>query len=192
LSEHVASSEPNGEPTRRDFLYLTTGMAGAVGAVAVAWPFIDQMRPDASTLALASVEVDISSLQAGSSLTVKWRGKPVFIRNRTQKEIDDAKAAKISDLKDPVARNPNLPPDTEATDVARSAGAGKENWLVMIGTCTHLGCVPLGQSGEYGGWFCPCHGSVYDTAGRIRKGPAPMNLIIPQYTFASEKVIRIG
>jgi ubiquinol-cytochrome c reductase iron-sulfur subunit len=167
-------------------------MAGAVGAVSVAWPFIDQMRPDASTLALASIEVDVSSLEPGMSLTAKWRGKPIFIRNRTDKEINDAKGAQISDLKDPIARNANLPPDAQATDIARTAGQGKENWIVMIGSCTHLGCVPLGTSGEYGGWFCPCHGSVYDTAGRIRKGPAPMNLFIPQYAFTSEKVIKIG
>ncbi|WP_184354061.1 ubiquinol-cytochrome c reductase iron-sulfur subunit [Rhizobium sp. BK602] len=192
MSEHTTTGETTGEPTRRDFLYLTTGMAGAVGAVAVAWPFIDQMRPDASTLALASIEVDVTSLEPGMSMTVKWRGKPVFIRNRTQKEIDDAKGAQVAELKDPVARNANLPPDAQATDVARSAGDGKENWIVMIGTCTHLGCVPLGQAGEYGGWFCPCHGSVYDTAGRIRKGPAPMNLLIPQYAFSSEKKIKIG
>ena len=192
MSEHITSSDSTGEPTRRDFLYLTTGMAGAVGAVAVAWPFIDQMRPDASTLALASIEVDVSSLEPGMSLTVKWRGKPVFIRNRTQKEIDDAKAAQISDLKDPVARNANLPADAQATDLARSAGDGKENWLVMVGVCTHLGCIPLGQAGEYGGWFCPCHGSVYDTAGRIRHGPAPQNLFIPQYAFTSEKKIKVG
>ena len=192
MSEHTTTSETTGEPTRRDFLYLTTGMAGAVGAVAVAWPFIDQMRPDASTLALASIEVDVSSLEPGMSLTVKWRGKPVFIRNRTQKEIDDGKGAQISDLKDPVARNANLPPDAPATDVARSAGDGKENWLVMIGVCTHLGCIPLGQAGEYGGWFCPCHGSVYDTAGRIRHGPAPQNLAIPLYAFTAEKKIKVG
>jgi len=192
LSEHSTTSESTGEPTRRDFLYLTTGMAGAVGAVSVAWPFIDQMRPDASTLALASIEVDVSSLEPGMSLTVKWRGKPVFIRNRTQKEIDDAKGAQLSDLKDPIARNANLPADAQATDVARSAGEGKENWLVMIGVCTHLGCIPLGQAGEYGGWFCPCHGSVYDTAGRIRHGPAPQNLFIPQYAFTSEKKIKVG
>ncbi|HEY0125114.1 MAG TPA: ubiquinol-cytochrome c reductase iron-sulfur subunit [Rhizobium sp.] len=192
MSEHTTTGETTGEPTRRDFLYLTTGMAGAVGAVAVAWPFIDQMRPDASTLALASIEVDVSSLEPGMSLTVKWRGKPVFIRNRTQKEIDDAKGAQISDLKDPVARNANLPSDAQATDVARSAGDGKENWLVMIGVCTHLGCIPLGQAGEYGGWFCPCHGSVYDTAGRIRHGPAPQNLAIPLYAFTAEKKIKVG
>jgi len=192
LSEHSTTVDSTGEPTRRDFLYLTTGMAGAVGAAAVAWPFIDQMRPDASTLALASIEVDVSSLEPGMSLTVKWRGKPVFIRNRTQKEIDDAKGTQLSDLKDPIARNANLPSDAQATDVARSAGEGKENWLVMIGVCTHLGCIPLGQAGEYGGWFCPCHGSVYDTAGRIRHGPAPQNLFIPQYAFTSEKKIKVG
>ena len=180
------------EPTRRDFLYLTTGMAGAVGAVAVAWPFIDQMRPDASTLALASIEVDVSSLEPGMSLTAKWRGKPIFIRNRTPEEVKAADEVPLSDLKDPVARNANLPSDAQATGVDRSAGKDKENWIVMIGSCTHLGCIPLGQAGEYNGWFCPCHGSVYDTAGRIRKGPAPQNLAIPTYSFVSDKVIKIG
>ncbi|MBP2548864.1 ubiquinol-cytochrome c reductase iron-sulfur subunit [Neorhizobium galegae] len=192
MSEHDTNSGSVGEPTRRDFLYLTTGMAGAVGAVAVAWPFIDQMRPDASTLAMASIEVDVSSVEPGMSLTVKWRGKPVFIRNRTEQEIAEGKAVALGDLKDPVARNANIAPDAQATDVDRSAGAGKENWIVMIGSCTHLGCVPLGQSGDFGGWFCPCHGSHYDTAGRIRKGPAPQNLAIPTFTFATDTVIRIG
>lgn len=192
MSEHETTSETLGEPTRRDFLYLTTGMAAAVGAVSVAWPFIDQMRPDASTLALASIEVDVSSLEPGMSLTVKWRGKPVFIRNRTEKEVDEAKSVPIAELKDPVARNANLAGDAQATDLARSAGEGKENWIVMIGSCTHLGCVPLGQAGEYNGWFCPCHGSVYDTAGRIRKGPAPQNLAVPTFSFVSDKVIKVG
>lgn len=154
MSEHSTTSESTGEPTRRDFLYLTTGMAGAVGAVSVAWPFIDQMRPDASTLALASIEVDVSSLEPGMSLTVKWRGKPVFIRNRTQKKSTMPRA-RSSDLKDPVARNANLPADAQATDVARSAGEGKENWLVMIGVCTHLGCIPLGQAGNTAGGSVP-------------------------------------
>ena len=180
------------DPSRRDFLYIATGMAGVVGAAAVAWPFIDQMRPDASTLALSTVEVDISSLQPGMSLTVKWRGKPVFIRNRTPEEIEAAKAVKLEELKDPVARNANLPSDAQATDADRSAGEGKENWLVMVGVCTHLGCIPLGQQGEYGGWFCPCHGSVYDTAGRIRKGPAPENMAVPVFTFVSDTRVRIG
>ena len=192
MSEHEISSETSGEPTRRDFLYLTTGMAGAVGAAAVAWPFIDQMRPDASTLALASIEVDVASLQPGMSLTVKWRGKPVFIRNRTDKEVEEANAVALADLKDPVARNANLPADATATDLDRSAGKEKENWIVMIGSCTHLGCVPLGQAGDFGGWFCQCHGSHYDTAGRIRKGPAPQNLAVPTFAFATDTVIKIG
>jgi len=192
VSEHETHSETLGEPTRRDFLYLTTGMAGVVGAAAVAWPFIDQMRPDASTLALASIEVDVSAVEPGMSLTVKWRGKPVFIRNRTEQEIEAANAVALEELKDPIARNDNLPADAQATDIDRSAGEGKENWIVMIGSCTHLGCVPLGQAGDFGGWFCPCHGSHYDTAGRIRKGPAPTNLPVPTFTFTSDTVIQIG
>jgi len=192
VSENTSNGQVSGEPTRRDFLYLTTGMAGAVGAVAVAWPFIDQMRPDASTLALASIEVNVAAIEPGMSLTVKWRGKPVFIRNRTEKEVEEANAVALSDLKDPVARNANLGADAEATGIDRSAGAGKENWIVMIGSCTHLGCVPLGQAGEFGGWFCPCHGSHYDTAGRIRKGPAPQNLAIPTFAFTSDTVITVG
>ena len=192
MSEHETTGGVSIEPTRRDFLYLTTGMAGAVGAVSVAWPFIDQMRPDASTLALASIEVDVSSLEPGMSLTAKWRGKPIFIRNRTPEEVKAANDVPMADLKDPVARNANLAADAQATGVDRSAGKDKENWIVMIGSCTHLGCVPLGQAGEYNGWFCPCHGSVYDTAGRIRKGPAPQNLAIPTFSFVSDKVIKIG
>ncbi|NGO54376.1 ubiquinol-cytochrome c reductase iron-sulfur subunit [Allomesorhizobium camelthorni] len=180
------------EPTRRDFLYVATGMAGVVGVGAVTWPFIDQMRPDASTLALATIEVDVSSLQPGMSLTAKWRGRPVFIRNRTPEEIEAAKAVSLDELKDPVARNANIAGDAPATDLDRSAGEGKENWIVMVGVCTHLGCVPLGQQGDFGGWFCPCHGSHYDTAGRVRKGPAPENLAIPTFQFVSDTTIRIG
>ena len=186
------SAQDTIEPTRRDFLYIATGMAGVVGAGAFAWPFIDHMRPDASTLALSSIEVDISSVQPGMSLTVKWRGKPVFIRNRTPEEIEAAKAVPMADLKDPAARNANLPSDALATDADRSGGEGKENWLIMVGVCTHLGCIPLGQQGEYGGWFFPCHGSVYDTAGRIRKGPAPENMTVPLFTFTSDTVVKIG
>jgi ubiquinol-cytochrome c reductase iron-sulfur subunit len=192
VSEHETSSESLGEPTRRDFLYLTTGMAAVVGGVAVAWPFIDQMRPDASTLALGSIDVDVSSLTPGMSLTVKWRGKPVFIRNRTDKEVEEAKAVQLGDLKDAVARNANIAADAQATDLDRSAGEGKENWIIMVGVCTHLGCIPLGQAGDFGGWFCPCHGSHYDTAGRIRKGPAPENLAVPTFSFVSDTVIKIG
>jgi ubiquinol-cytochrome c reductase iron-sulfur subunit len=186
------SAQDTIEPTRRDFLYVATGVVGAVGAAAVAWPFIDQMRPDASTLALSSIEVDVSSVTPGMSLTVKWRGKPVFIRNRTPEEIEAGKAVPLADLKDPVARNANLAADAQATDIDRSAGEGKENWLIMVGVCTHLGCIPLGQQGEFGGWFCPCHGSQYDTAGRIRKGPAPENMAVPLFKFTSDTVIRIG
>jgi len=180
------------EPNRRDFLYVATGMAAVVGAGSVAWPFIDQMRPDASTLALASIEVDVASLEPGMSLTAKWRGKPVFVRNRTPEEIESSKKVALDELKDPLARNANLPADAKATDIDRSAGEGKENWLVMVGVCTHLGCIPLGQQGEYGGWFCPCHGSVYDTSGRIRKGPAPENMAVPVFQFISDTKIRIG
>lgn len=192
MSEHETTSESLGEPTRRDFLYLATGMAGVVGGVAVAWPFIDQMRPDASTLALGAIEVDVSSLTPGMSLTVKWRGKPVFIRNRTDQEVEEAKAVALTDLKDPVARNANIAADAQATDLDRSAGESRENWIIMVGVCTHLGCIPLGQAGDFGGWFCPCHGSHYDTAGRIRKGPAPQNLAVPTFSFISDTVIKIG
>ncbi|MEQ8482336.1 MAG: ubiquinol-cytochrome c reductase iron-sulfur subunit [Hoeflea sp.] len=192
MSEPMTQSEGAGEPTRRDFLYIATGMAGVVGAGSFAWPFIDQMRPDASTLALASIEVDVGNIEPGMSLTVKWRGKPVFIRNRTEEEVAEAQAVAMADLKDPIARNANVDGSAEATDLARSAGEGFENWIVMIGSCTHLGCVPLGQAGEFGGWFCPCHGSHYDTAGRIRKGPAPTNLPVPPFAFTSDTVITIG
>ena len=186
------SASETSDATRRDFLYIATGTAAAVGTAAVAWPFIDQMRPDASTLALATIEVDVSALEPGMSLTAKWRGRPVFIRNRTPEEVEAAQAVGLGELKDPLSRNANLAPDTPATDVDRSAGEGKENWIVMIGSCTHLGCVPLGQAGDFGGWFCPCHGSHYDTAGRIRKGPAPQNLAVPTFSFVSDTVIKIG
>ncbi|KGF68005.1 ubiquinol-cytochrome C reductase [Hoeflea sp. BAL378] len=191
MSEPMTHSEGAG-PTRRDFLYITTGATAAVGTVAFAWPFIDQMRPDASTLAVSSIEVNVESLEPGMSLTVKWRGKPVFIRNRTPEEIEQANSVPLEELKDPLARNANIDGTSPATDLARSAGEGKENWLVQIGVCTHLGCIPLGQSGDFGGWFCPCHGSHYDTAGRIRKGPAPENLPVPTFAFTSDTVIKIG
>jgi len=188
----VSATDDTHDPNRRDFLYIATGMAGVVGAGAFAWPFIDQMRPDASTLALSSVEVDVASLTPGTSLIVKWRGKPVVVRYRTDEEMKDGEAVKLEDLKDPVARNANLPADAKATDIDRSAGKDKENWLVMVGVCTHLGCIPLGQQGDFGGWFCPCHGSQYDTAGRIRKGPAPENMAVPVFSFISDTKIRIG
>jgi len=184
-------SDPHSEPSRRDFFMIATGAFAAVGTVAFVWPFIDQMNPDASALALASIDVDVSAMEPGQSITVVWRGKPVFIRYRTDEEIQAAKDAQLSELKDPVARNENLEPGAPATDENRAA-AGHEAYLVMVGICTHLGCVPLGESGEYNGWFCPCHGSVYDTAGRIRSGPAPENLLIPPLTFADDTTITIG
>jgi ubiquinol-cytochrome c reductase iron-sulfur subunit len=186
------SEQENIDGGRRDMLLIATGMTAAVGAAGLAWPFIDQMQPDASTLALASIEVNVSSLEPGMSLTAKWRGKPIFIRNRTEKEIEEANAVPVAELKDGNARNPNAGDTAEATDIARSAGEGKENWIVMIGSCTHLGCVPLGQAGDFGGWFCPCHGSHYDTAGRVRKGPAPQNLAIPKFKFVSDTTVLIG
>ena len=167
----------SGEPTRRDFLYLATGAFAAVGAANVVWPLIDQMNPDASVKALASIEIDLSSIDIGQSITVSWRGKPVFIRRRTQDEIAEARGVAFDTLPDPQGD------ETRVT---------KEEWLVMVGICTHLGCVPLGQSGDFNGWFCPCHGSHYDTSGRIRKGPAPKNLEIPPYEFVGDTRIKIG
>jgi ubiquinol-cytochrome c reductase iron-sulfur subunit len=154
------------------------------------------MNPDASTQAQASIEVDLSPVKQGQAITVSWRGKPVFIRNRTADEVKAATAVKLSDLKDPIARNEGLPSNAPATDLNRTKKE-KENWLVLVGICTHLGCIPKGQSmsdakGDYGGWFCPCHGSHYDTAGRIRLGPAPQNLLVPPYEFTSDTMIKIG
>ena len=177
--------------TRRDFLLIATGAFAAVGAAATLWPFIDQMNPDAAALALASIEVDTSGVEQGQSIIVNWRGKPVVIRYRTEKEMQESRAVALDDLKDPLARNDNLAPDAPATDANRTI-PGKEEWMVMIQVCTHLGCIPLGQQGEFGGWFCPCHGSQYDTAGRIRFGPAPENMYIPPYSFITDTTVRIG
>ena len=162
---------------RRDFLYTASYTLGAVGIGAAAWPLIDQMNPDASVKALATTEVDISSIGPGKSITVLWRGKPVFIKRRTQEEISKAQNIKLAELKDPQKDQDRVK---------------KPEWLVMIGVCTHLGCVPLGDKGDYKGWFCPCHGSHYDTSGRIRKGPAPTNLEIPKYEFIDNNTIKIG
>ncbi len=188
----MSANNNNQDPNRRDFLYLATGTVGAVGVAAAAWPFVSQMNPNAATRALASIEVDVSSIEPGQAITVKWRGKPVFIRNRTDKEVEEAKAVEIAELKDPGAENENIDLGAPATDMNRSAGEGKENWIVMIGSCTHLGCVPVGLAGDFGGWFCPCHGSHYDTAGRIRKGPAPKNLLVPPFEFVSDTSVKIG
>lgn len=177
--EHHNATLPQEGTTRRDFLYLATGAIGGVGALATAWPFINSMNPSSDVLALASTEVDLSPIQEGQNIKVMWRGKPVFIRRRTKEEIAAAKSVNVSELRDP------------EEDSVR-VHSGKEEWLIVMGVCTHLGCVPLANQGEYGGWFCPCHGSQYDTSGRIRKGPAPLNLPVPQYTFLSDTKIRIG
>lgn len=184
---HPSGASAHGTPgsegaSRRDFLYLATGAVGAVGVAAVAWPFVDSMNPAADTLALASIDVDLAPIQVGQSITVTWRGKPVFIRRRTPDEIAKAGDVSVAALPDPQADKDRAP---------------KPEWLVLVGVCTHLGCVPLGQKitdvkGEYEGWFCPCHGSHYDTSGRIRKGPAPTNLPVPPYTFTSDTSIRLG
>ncbi|HJP22004.1 MAG TPA: ubiquinol-cytochrome c reductase iron-sulfur subunit [Alphaproteobacteria bacterium] len=168
--------------TRRDFLYIATGAFTAVGAALATWPFIDQMNPTADVLALASIEVDIAPIEPGQAITVKWRGKPAFLRYRTQKEIDQARADDGAELPDP---------QNDADRVQ------KPEWLIMVGVCTHLGCVPLGQKetepkGKFGGWFCPCHGSHYDTSGRIRLGPAPTNLEVPQYAFLDDTTVKLG
>ena len=190
------ASHPTEEPNRRDFIVILAQSFAGVGAAVALWPFISQMNPDASTQALASIEVDLSPVKQGQAITVSWRGKPVFIRNRTPEEVKAALAVKLTDLKDPIARNDGLPSNAPATDLNRTKKE-KENWLVLVGICTHLGCIPKGQSmsdakGDYGGWFCPCHGSHYDTAGRIRLGPAPQNLLVPPYEFTSDTMIKIG
>jgi ubiquinol-cytochrome c reductase iron-sulfur subunit len=159
-------------------LFIATGAAAAVGAGALVWPFISQMNPDASTIAAgAPIDVDLSAIAEGAIVTVKWRGKPIFVRHRTKKEIDEAKNVQVANLPDP------------QTDEQRTK---KPEWLVVIGVCTHLGCIPLGHEGAYDGWFCPCHGSVYDTSGRIRQGPAPKNLEVPNYAFTSDTKLTIG
>ena len=190
----------NGEPTRRDFIHIFGIATAAAGAGAVLWPLVDQMNPDASVLALSTKEVDLASVPAGQAIKVMWQGKPVFIRHRTAEEIKEGEATPVSALKDGVARNDNIGGKDEATDDARvtaSDGVARPEWLILVGVCTHLGCIPLGTSagenrGDYNGWFCPCHGSHYDIAGRIRKGPAPENLPVPSYQFVSDTVVKIG
>jgi ubiquinol-cytochrome c reductase iron-sulfur subunit len=183
------SSTTADEPTRRDFLYIATGAVGAVGAAFAAWPFIDQMNPSASVLALSTIEIDISSVPVGQQVLFKYRGHPLFVRRRTPKEIAEARAVNVDELPDPDSRNKNLPDGAPATDANR---VEKPEWLVLVGVCTHLGCTPTVLEGDYGGWLCHCHGSQYDTAGRIRKGPAPQNLEVPQYAFISPTKLKIG
>jgi ubiquinol-cytochrome c reductase iron-sulfur subunit len=168
------------EPTRRDFLYIATGAVGAVGAAAVVVPMISQMNPDQATIAAgAPVEVDISPITEGQVIKVFWRGKPIFINHRTKKEIDEAQSVNLASLPDPQPDSARVKP-------------GKAQWQVLIGICTHLGCIPLAHQGDFDGYFCPCHGSQYDSSGRIRRGPAPLNLAVPPYEFVSDTKIRIG
>ena len=179
--KNVSSSNDNSKG-RRDFLYLSSISIGTIGTAAFIWPFLKSMNPAEDTLALGSTEVDLSKISVGQSKTVKWRGKPVFIRRRTAEEIAEAKNIDIASLRDPMS-------DAERVQ--------KEEWLILEGVCTHLGCVPLGQKisdtkGEFNGWFCPCHGSHYDSSGRIRKGPAPENLAVPPYEFINDTTIKIG
>ncbi len=174
------AAHPAPDSNRRDFLILSAQAMGAVGAATLLWPFVDSMNPSADVLALASTEVDLTPIQAGQEIKVVWRGKPVFIRHRTAKNIEEATNADISGLRDP------------EPDSARHK-EGKAQWLVQVGVCTHLGCVPLGNgAGDFDGWFCPCHGSHYDSSGRIMKGPAPKNLVIPPYEFLSDTKVKIG
>lgn len=182
MAESLSSGHDESGETRRDFLYLAAGAMGAVGTAAAVWPIIDSMNPAADVLALSTTEVDISQVAVGQSITVTWRGSPVFIRHRTQAEIDTARSVDLEQLPDP------------QPDAAR---AERPEWLVVVGVCTHLGCIPLGQQpndphGDYGGWFCPCHGSHYDISGRVRRGPAPKNLAVPTYEFLDDTTIRIG
>ena len=178
VSNEIANKEKKQETEkRRDFLFTSSYALGAVAVGVAVWPLIDQMNPDASIKALAITEVDISNIGLGKTITVVWRGKPVFIRRRTQEEINEAQNVKLEELKDPQKDQDRVK---------------KSEWLVMIGVCTHLGCIPLGDKGEFNGWFCPCHGSHYDTSGRIRKGPAPTNLEIPEYEFVDSNTIKIG
>ncbi|MDQ2954647.1 MAG: ubiquinol-cytochrome c reductase iron-sulfur subunit [Pseudomonadota bacterium] len=168
------------EPTRRDFLYIATGAVAAVGAAAAIWPLIAQMNPDASTIAAgAPIEVDLTPIAEGQVIKVFWRGKPIFINHRTKKQIDDARKVNVAALPDPESDEKRVKP-------------GHDEWQVLIAICTHLGCIPLADQGPYDGYFCPCHGSVYDTSGRIRQGPAPSNLALPPYEFLSDSKIKIG
>jgi ubiquinol-cytochrome c reductase iron-sulfur subunit len=180
LESRVAETATAAEPTRRDFLYIATGTAAAVGAASLVWPFVSSMAPDAQTVAAgAPVEVDLAPIAEGQIVKVFWRGSLIFIRNRTEAEIKAAEDVNVESLRDPQPDSARVKP-------------GHDQWLIVYGNCTHLGCVPLGHQGEYNGWFCPCHGSVFDTSGRVRAGPAPIYLPIPPYTFVSDTKIVIG
>jgi ubiquinol-cytochrome c reductase iron-sulfur subunit len=179
---HTSPKHEQEKETRRDFLYLAAGTTAAAGTAAALWPLLDSMNPAADVRALSTSEIDLAPIQLGQRITVKWRGQPVFIDRRTPERIAQATADDTAELKDP------------ETDGAR---VQRDEWLIVVGVCTHLGCIPLGQKagdskGKWGGWFCPCHGSHYDTSGRIRKGPAPKNLVVPSYEFLDEALVRVG
>lgn len=189
--DHAGTGPVSGEGTRRDFLYYATAGAGVVATGAAVWPLVNQMNPSADTRAMASIRIDVSTVEVGTQLTVKWLGKPVFVRRRSPEEIQAARDTALTDLPDTGSENVNKP-GTDASDANRTLDEAGE-WLVMVGVCTHLGCIPLGNgAGDFGGWFCPCHGSHYDTAGRIRKGPAPRNLLVPVATFLDATTIKLG
>jgi ubiquinol-cytochrome c reductase iron-sulfur subunit len=201
----ATAAATHGDVNRRDFLFIATGAVAGVGAALAAWPFINQMNPDASVRALATVDVDLASIAEGQEVTIKWRGNPVFVRHRSAKEIEAAKAVTPDQLLDPASRNANVAEGSTATDENRVVkgpdGKVREDFLVMMAVCTHLGCVPIGNEGDFavvegnkksGGWYCPCHGSQYDTAGRVRRGPAPENLPVPAYAYLDANKIRIG
>jgi ubiquinol-cytochrome c reductase iron-sulfur subunit len=176
----IVTTSSSADPTRRDFLYVATGAAAAVGAAAIAWPLISQMNPDASTVAAgAPIEVDLTPIAMGQDIKVFWRGKPIYISHRTKKQVEAARAVPLSSLPDP------------QSDQSR-VKEGHDQWLVVVGICTHLGCIPIAHEGNYDGFFCPCHGSQYDTSGRIRQGPAPTNLLVPPYAFLTDTKIKIG
>jgi ubiquinol-cytochrome c reductase iron-sulfur subunit len=182
LAQAHGTAGHGGGGSRRDFLILSASAVGAVGAACTIWPFVDSLNPAADTLALSTTEVDLKPVQAGQRLTIAWRGKPVFVSHRSPQEIKAAQDVDVSSLRDP------------ETDAQR---AKKPEWLIVVGVCTHLGCIPLGQKqgddrGPFGGWFCPCHGSIYDTSARIRGGPAPLNLLVPPYEYTSDTAIKIG
>jgi ubiquinol-cytochrome c reductase iron-sulfur subunit len=180
VTESVVNAEADGgDATRRDFIHIAAGAAAVGAGVMIAWPLVNQMNPSADTLALASIEFDVTKVQEGQQVVIKWQGKPVFVRYRTPKEIAEAVETPLSVLKDP---------QTDAERVKE----GHSQYLVLVGSCTHLGCVPTFGSGDFGGWFCPCHGSHYDTSGRIRKGPAPKNLVVPTYEYLTDTRVKIG
>lgn len=184
------------DSSRRDFIFIAAGAAGAIGAAAVVWPLIDQMNPAGDARALATIEFDLAKLELGQEVRFTWQGKPVFARRRTPEEITKSEQTALSALKDKLSRNQGLPASADASDANRVPvgpdGKPKPEFIVLVGTCTHLGCVPVFGQGDFGGWFCPCHGSHYDTAGRIRIGPAPANLEVPKLAFVTDSVVRIG